>query len=187
MEIIEKWKRIKETKNYYVSNYGNVKTSNYNHTNKEKILKPIKYNNGYLYVNINGKIRAIHRLVAETFILNPYSKPQVNHKDGNKLNNKLDNLEWVTARENTIHALKNGLINTRTEKTLKAKRIQVRKLIEKNKIRIKQYSKDGIYINTYNSIIEASKYTNSNSTHISLCAKGKQKTCGGYIWKYETN
>lgn len=187
MEITEKWKRIKETEDYYVSNYGNVKTSNYNHTNKEKKLKPIKNNNGYLYVNINGKIKSIHRLVAETFILNPYSKPQVNHKDGNKLNNKLDNLEWVTARENTIHALNKGLINTRTEKALKAKSIQAKKLIEKNKVKIKQYSKDGTYINTYNSIIEASKNTNSNPTHISLCAKGKQKTCGGYIWKYESN
>lgn len=184
MQTNEIWKAVKENNNYYVSNMGRVKTLNYNHTKKEKELTLVKRNNGYLYVVINGKARGVHRLVAELFIENKQNKPQVNHIDGNKLNNKVDNLEWATPRENTIHALKNGLINTRTEKTIKAKKIQIRKLIENNKIKINQYDMFGVFIKTYNSIMEASKETGANSVHISRCAKGKQKTCGGYVWKY---
>lgn len=64
---------------------------------------------GYASVSFSGQNHLIHRLVAEAFIPNPYNKPQVNHKDGNKRNNSVDNLEWVTARENNLHALATGL------------------------------------------------------------------------------
>lgn len=64
---------------------------------------------GYLRVSIGGKLMFIHRLVAEKYIPNPEEKEQVNHKDGNKLNNNVDNLEWVTNQENRNHAIKNGL------------------------------------------------------------------------------
>lgn len=79
------------------------------------ILKPHLNQKGYqrLTVTINGikKSPTIHQLVALAFIPNPDNKPQVNHKDGNKLNNHVDNLEWVTNEENRLHALENGLIN----------------------------------------------------------------------------
>lgn len=64
---------------------------------------------GYKEVLLNGKLYRVHRLVAETFVDNPENKPCVNHKDGNKLNNNFDNLEWVTYSENTIHAYNTGL------------------------------------------------------------------------------
>ena len=82
---------------------------------REKIIKPLTFqNSGYLRVNItddNGKqhTKLIHRLVAEEHIPNPENKPQVNHKDGDKHNNHMDNLEWVTSSENARHAFDKGL------------------------------------------------------------------------------
>lgn len=72
-------------------------------------VKPQKNGKGYLRVSIAGKLEFVHRLVAAQYVPNPENKPQVNHKDGNKLNNSAENLEWVTNFENRSHASKNGL------------------------------------------------------------------------------
>lgn len=78
-----------------------------------KYLKPTKGKIGYLVIGLSKnkkcKLHYIHRLIAEAFIPNPQKKPQINHKDGNKLNNKLENLEWVTCKENINHAISTGL------------------------------------------------------------------------------
>lgn len=83
------------------------------------VLKPRISKHGYYYVNIyknnNRKTVKNHRLVAEAFIPNPENKPEVNHKDGDKLNNKISNLEWVTSSENIYHAVHTGLF---TEKQI---------------------------------------------------------------------
>lgn len=101
---------MKETKysGYFVDKKGNVYSSKANkgHLFKQKI--PQKSNSGYLYVSINNKMVYIHRLVAETFIENPENKPQVNHKDFNKENNCVENLEWVTQTENINHLKDNN-------------------------------------------------------------------------------
>lgn len=108
----------------------------------------------------------VHRLVAFTFLDYDENKKYVNHKDGNKLNNDLDNLEWVTSKENKKHASKNNLITT-------------------TKIMVYQYSLDNTYIRYFNSIIEASKHIGKSSSSISACCRGDQISCGNFKWSYE--
>ena len=94
---------------YQISNFGNVRSFN---NNKSRILKQRKASNGYLYVNLcmGGKYKSfrVHRLVALEFI--GYSDLTVNHKDGNKTNNNIDNLEWMSFKKNYEHAKINGLL-----------------------------------------------------------------------------
>ena len=97
---------------YMVSNIGRVKSLRWG---KEKFLNPFHNVDGYLKVSLykNGKMRqhSVHRLVALAFIPNPDEKPQVNHINGNKTDNRVENLEWATGQENTIHAIIMGLSN----------------------------------------------------------------------------
>lgn len=111
LEIKEEWKDIKGYEGcYQVSNTGKIKS--FKHDKNGRILSP-KPNGQYHQINLckNGKCSKIyiHRLVAIHFILNPENKSEVNHIDGNKINNKASNLEWVTSSENSLHALEIGL------------------------------------------------------------------------------
>lgn len=120
--MLEIWKDIKGYEGLYqISNFGRIKSlpkKRINGTNfyiqKEKILKLQLKTKRYLGINLTKnkmhKNFLVHRLVAEAFIDNPYDLPQVNHKDCNKLNNNINNLEWCTQEENLNHALRNGLL-----------------------------------------------------------------------------
>ena len=108
----EIWKNINGYENkYLISNLGRIKRL---YNNKEIILKQVVNKKGYciicLFNNYKVHRKRIHRLVAQAFINNNLNKNEVNHKDGNKLNNCVDNLEWNNHKENTIHAYKNGLM-----------------------------------------------------------------------------
>lgn len=107
---MEVYKEIPFAKNYLVSNFGNVKSKRYN-----KPLKGFINNSGYKRVQIGSSKNKhfIHRLVAEAFLEKKIDKDFVNHKDGNKLNNLVENLEWVTRSENDIHAFRNDLRKAR--------------------------------------------------------------------------
>lgn len=126
--MTEVWKEIEEFEGYYlISNFGRVfSTSKLRSVNFEKgksqrlgrnlILSPYKTKNGYLQISFKlypiNKKRYIHRLVAKAFISNPDNKKQINHLDGNKSNNRVENLEWCTNQENRNHAVKNFLQKT---------------------------------------------------------------------------
>jgi len=104
MENQERWRKVKGFEDYSISNLGRV----YSQKRGGKILKPNLDKDGYLYVNLYNRSRhtkkKIHRLVTQMFILNPLNYPQVNHKNGIKADNRISNLEWITHKENMIHA-----------------------------------------------------------------------------------
>ena len=107
----------------------------------------------------------IHRLVALKYIPNPNNYPQINHINGIKDDNRVENLEWCTPQENTIHAYKNKLSKIQKE--------------------VVQLDKNNNIICIYNSIREAERLCNLDGSTISKVCKGKNKTCGGYIWRYK--
>lgn len=115
----EIWKKIKDYPNYEISNLGRVKALKYysnihkKYYDRELILKEKTNRFGYKFVSLSNKFgrksKAIHRLVAENFIENKNNYKEVNHIDGNKNNNKVDNLEWCTRQYNVLHSYRLGL------------------------------------------------------------------------------
>ena len=161
----EIWKNIKGYEDrYQVSNLGNVRSLMRNGTKGGEVKKNERH--GYLRVRLwkNKSIKTIgiHRLVAQAFITNPLNKPQVNHKNGNKKDNRVENLEWVNATENMNHAYNNGLCKTKKVTQIK----------------------NGIVLNTYLNIYRASIETGIQYASIYRCANGVGKTAGGYEWRY---
>lgn len=159
----EEWREIildNKCSGYFISSLGRIKNK------KNIIMENYKiHHSGYIYTRINYNKYAIHRLVAMMFIPNLENKPFVNHIDGNKTNNKVDNLNWVTCYENNIHNHNMGFVKYYTKKII-------------------QYDLQMNEINKYNSIKEASNILNINNTNILGALKNRQNTAGGFIWKY---
>lgn len=174
----ETWKDVKGYEGQYqVSNLGHVRSLKFG---KVRFLKPRRRKDGYLTVNLcrNSKERnvRIHRLVAEAFIPNPSNFPVINHKDENRTNNVVDNLEWCTQKYN---------VNYGTGQTRRATKLKGRFVNGPLAKAVLQYDKSGHLVREWPSTIEVQRQTGYAQSHISKCCLGKCKTAYGYFWKYK--
>ena len=154
------WKTVKNYEKYEVNINGDIRNKK-----TKKLLKPeICKKWGYLRVRLyfdkkKSKHELVHRIVANTFLDNPNKLPEVNHKDENKTNNCVKNLEWCTSKYNSRYSKGKPVI-----------------MISQNrKIR-----------KTFQCIMDAEKCTGINNSSIIRCCKGKQKHAGGFVWRYAT-
>lgn len=161
------------------SNLGRVKS--YYRYSTGRILNNREVNNlGYVRIRIAGKRYSLHRYIAKLFVPNPENKPEVNHKDGNKLNNRADNLEWATRSENQKHAYKLGL-----QKPSEKQKQATSKWNKENRIKkIYQYDMENNLIKIYNSCQECSKYFDTSEATISRHCN-QHKPYKNYILSYE--
>ena len=189
----EIWKAIEGTGGQYeVSNTGKIRSNNYLGHGKQRELCLVADHKGYLRVRIyiegGGKTVKVHREVAKAFIPNPENKPEVNHKDGDKRNNRADNLEWATPGENTIHAYNSGL----KEKTrewcrhmgLTVGRVALEKQREERKTPvIATRLSDGATFK-YPSQAEAADATGAPQPNIHKVLSGQRKSANGFSFRY---
>lgn len=176
---IEKWKFVPGYEGLYmVSNFGRVKSVDRYVEHpvigkqfvKGKILSLHCSKNGYLQAHLSKDGRncyyCVHRLVALAFIPNPDNLPQVNHINEDKTDNRVENLEWCTNKENCNH----GTRNQRMKSTLSKK--------------VNQYTLDGELVKTWDSVSEAAKTLNCCVGHITRCCHGKLKKYHKFRWEY---
>ena len=179
----EEWRDIAGYEGLYqVSNMGRVKSLERTVTRKngrklsvkEWILKPETIHNGYLRVALedSGKRKRflIHRLVCEAFLENPKNKPEVNHINEDKSDNRACNLEWVTKEENINHGTRNARVGKAVSKALSKP--------------VGQYTRDGKLIKVWQSTKEVERQLGFANGNISKVARGELKTAYGYVWKY---
>lgn len=180
----EEWKEIEGFYGLEISNTGIVRRvafGNEDKANIKKYEKKIPYNlktsldkDGYVLIVLSSDKKRlhtrVHRLVAKAFIPNPENKPQVNHIDGNKQNNYVNNLEWATSSENIQHRIKT---------------LGVRLTNNKRSKPVLQYDMKMNFIKEYPSAKEAMRQTKMSQGHISECCRGEIKQYNGFIWKYK--
>lgn len=188
---MEIWKTVivngEKYEDYQVSNFGNVRSLGNDRKRKTKILKPIKRKDGYLFVRLskNGKTKnlTIHRLVSQAFIPNLLNLPQVNHRDENKLNNHVENLEYCDCKYNINY----GTRNERAAATRNERAAATNKIIQTNgklsKI-VLQLTKTGELVRKWPSIAECGRNGFDNSA-VAKCCRGERKSHKGFRWRYK--
>lgn len=165
---METWKEIEGFEGYQISSFGNLKSKKLN--KKEKILKhridKYGYNKFSIWKNNKQYYFLAHRLVAIAFIENKENKKQINHINGIKNDNRIENLEWNSRSENMLHSYE---------------------ILKRNKKHREVIRYNNIEKKTYNSIKEAATDNNVTRPSISQCLSGRSKKCNGYKWKYLEN
>lgn len=164
------WKRIEGFENYSVSDSGLVRNDK-----TGKLLKPCNGSTGYIFVHLykNGTMKNVklHRIIAQAFIPNPNHAKCVNHINGDKCDNRIENLEWCSHSQNNIHSYYFlGRSSCNAIKAMTTAKMKPVVCVETNK--------------KYTSVKEAEKETGIQHTNISSCAKGKRATAGGFHWGY---
>lgn len=180
--------KIRTLKRTYTGRNGSVKTV------KPKILSVQADGKGYLRCRTSIDKRKVtikvHRAVAQAFLDNPDNKPQVDHIDGNKKNNTVENLRWATNKENYDFSVKNGLRENsfkalsecrETEKWKQKARETCKRNFSKQ---VNCYTRSGEYIRTYESGQEAAREVGGSQSGISGCCTGRLPTYKGYVWRY---
>lgn len=188
----EIWKDIQGYEGLYqVSNLGNIKSLHYrartgnpkSNIQYSRNMKLFIEKSGYVSIKLcksgHSKRYLVHRIVANAFIPNPQSKPQINHKDGNKSNNTVNNLEWTTNSENQKHAVNLGLKEKNTVGQMGHKNVMAKPII--------QYDLSGNFVKLWYSIADAARAVDGMSALIVHCAKGRIKHCYNSIWRYIEN
>ena len=142
-------------------------------TKNNREVKQIKDKDGYLQVrlsvnNIQQTVK-MHRLVAKIYIPNPNNNPQVNHKNENKSDNRIENLEWVTAKQNVMHS-RQKIYHDSIKHRMKP---------------VMQFSLKGSFIKEYESVNSAAKIVGASGSHIAYCCNNVHSKCKGYIWKWK--
>jgi hypothetical protein len=173
---------------YKASNFGRFKTLGKGESNasrEERIMTQTVTVCGYLHIALRKDRKQIHikanRLIAQVFIPNPYNKPEVNHKRGNKKDNRVSQIEWNTKSENCLHAFKSGLRKAPPPSYCGLGKFG--KLNFNGCKPVAQYSKDNAFIKNHESIADAARDTNVWSSNIANCCRGTVKSAGGFIWK----
>lgn len=178
----EIWKGVPDYEGLYkVSNLGNIVSLNgYGHG----IIRPLKIRickAGYCRVTLSKnkqkQFTSVHVLVAKAFIPNPENKPQVNHIDGDKMNNTVENLEWVTCKENINHAIRTGLREKISYKPPKGD-------ANKSSKPIVQYDLNGNFVKRWECQSDAARFYKCDTSRLVNCAKGREPSAKGFIWRY---
>ena len=182
----EIWKDIEGYEGIYqVSNLGRVRSLDRTYILKNGrqqsakgcIMSQFDTKDGYKSVRLrtseSRKTFRVHRLVAMAFIENPHNLPIINHKDENKINNCVDNLEWCNQEYNVCYgsSLQRLSVTHKNHPNLSKP--------------IEQYTMDGLFIKSYPSAAEAERQTGIYAVNISMCCRGKYSQSGGYKWKYK--
>ena len=170
----EIWCTIKGYEGMYeVSDQGRVRSLKFG---KERILRPGMDGCGYLQVGLwkNGdrNVFLVHRLVAQSFIPNPDNLPEVNHRDENKENNFVQNLEWCSDKYNTNYGTRNQRVSEKNTNGKLSKPVL-------------QFTKDGELVGEWKSMMDVQRNLGYANQHISSCCKGKLKSAYGFIWKFK--
>ena len=169
MKEEEIWCPIKGYEGLYeVSDQGRVRSIKFG---KERILKPLRNTCGYLQVDLwkNGehKMYLVHRLVAQTFTPNPDNLTEVNHKDEDKDNNSVQNLEWCDRKYNINYGNRNQMVSIKLSKP------------------VLQYTKSGEFVREWKSTKDVQRNLGYFHNNISNCCNGKCKSSNGFIWKFK--
>lgn len=176
---METWKALELDPKYEVSTEGKVRNAKTHHIYSQRLRK-----DGYLDLSliIKGKRKKFltHRIVAVCYLSNPQNLPEVNHKNKIKTDNRVENLEWVTRKQNMLH--RNN--DAKTQELMEKNGQQLANWVLKNKAKpVAQYTLEHELVKIFPSLIKAEQETGTNRKYIRACLKGERCSAGGYIWE----